>query len=65
MIVNYVAEQTRSTYHWQFGNRSGSLTVSPAMAEFLRSRAASVRRRVDAELLPIWLRQRGLEEDAS
>ena len=48
-----------------FDGSFGSLTVSPAMAEFLRSRADSVRRRVDGELLPMWLRQRGLEEYVS
>ena len=40
----------------------GTLTVSPSMAEFLLSRADAVSRRVDEELLPKWLRQRGLEE---
>jgi hypothetical protein len=44
-----------------FDGSFGSLMVSPAMAEFLRSRADSVRRRVDEELLSMWLRQRGLE----
>jgi hypothetical protein len=48
-----------------FDGSFGSLTVSPAMAEFLRSRADAVRRRVDGELLPMWLRQRGLEESVS
>ena len=41
------------------------LTVSPTMAEFLKQRAPEVSRRVDEELLPMWLRQRGLEGYAS
>ena len=45
-----------------FDGSFGHLTVSPSMAELLRSRADSVRKRVEGELLPMWLRQRGLEE---
>ena len=40
-------------------------TVSPTMAEFLKSRAPAVSQRVEDELLPMWLRQRGLEGVAS
>lgn len=44
-----------------FDGSYGHLTVSPSMAEFLKSRAEPVRRRVEDELLPLWLKQRGLE----
>jgi hypothetical protein len=43
-----------------FDGSFGHLTVSPSMAEFLRSRADAVRQRVETELLPMWLQQRGL-----
>ncbi len=48
-----------------FDGSYGSLTVSPSMAEFLKSRAGDVSRRVDEELLPMWLRQRGLDADVT
>ena len=41
------------------------MTVSPSMAEFLKSRAPAVRERVEQELLPMWLEQRGLGGYAS
>ena len=41
------------------------LTVSPSMAELLKSRAPIVSDRVDRELLPMWLAQRGLQAKAS
>ncbi len=44
-----------------FDGSYGRLTVSPSMAEYLKARAPEVDRRVEEELLPMWLRQRGLE----
>ncbi len=44
-----------------FDGSYGHLTVSPSMANFLRSRASAVSEHVESELLPMWLRQRGLE----
>ena len=48
-----------------FDGSYGRMTVSPSMAEFLKARAPAVSRRVEDELLPLWLRQRGLEAYAS
>ena len=48
-----------------FDGSYGRLTVSPSMAEFLKARAPAVSQRVEEELLPMWLRQRGLEGVAS
>ena len=47
-----------------FDGSYGSLTVNQAMADLLRSRAPAVRREVEEELLPKWLRQRGLSNVA-
>jgi hypothetical protein len=38
----------------------GSLNLSPSMGNFLIERAPEVDRRVNEELLPLWLSQRGL-----
>jgi hypothetical protein len=48
-----------------FDGSFGRMTVSPSMAEFLKSRAGGVRQRVEEELLPKWLRQRGLDAGTS
>lgn len=39
----------------------GAITCSPSLAEFLKEKASEVSRRVDHELMPKWLRQRGFD----
>ena len=46
-----------------FDGTYGAINCSPAMAGFLIERAPAVSRLVDRELLPKWLRQRGLPLD--
>lgn len=41
----------------------GSLTLSPPLAEHLRKSAPEVSRRVDEQLMPKWLKQRGIDPD--
>jgi hypothetical protein len=47
-----------------FDGAFGRMTVSPSLAELLVARAPEVARRVDAELMPKWLRQRGIDPAA-
>lgn len=44
-----------------FDGSFGSITVSASLAEFMLEKAPEVSRRVDEELLPKWLRQRGID----
>jgi hypothetical protein len=44
-----------------FDGAFGTLTVSPSLAEHLAARAPEVSRRVDEDLMPKWLRQRGID----
>jgi hypothetical protein len=44
-----------------FDGSFGSITVSPSLAEFMLKKAPEVSQRVDEELFPMWLRQRGIE----
>jgi hypothetical protein len=44
-----------------FDGSYGHLTVNQPMADLLRAKAPAVERRVEDELLPKWLRQRGLD----
>jgi hypothetical protein len=46
-----------------FDGSFGTLTLSPSLAEHLVARAPEVSRRVDEELMPKWLRQRGLDPE--
>jgi hypothetical protein len=46
-----------------FDGGFGSLTVSPSLAELMLRKAPEVSRRVDEDLLPKWLRQRGIDPD--
>lgn len=39
----------------------GAITLSPSLAELLMKKAPEVSRRVDEELMPKWLRQRGFD----
>ncbi len=44
-----------------FDNSYGSINLSPSMGEFLVNKAPEVSRKVDEALLPMWLRQRGID----
>jgi len=47
-----------------FDGSFGSINLSPSMAEFMIKKAPEVSQRVDKELLPKWLRQRGINPQA-
>lgn len=44
-----------------FDGSFGNITASPSMAGYLIARAPAASRRVDEELLPLWLKQRGID----
>lgn len=44
-----------------FDGAVGGINVSESLADFLRERAPAVSKKVDEELLPKWLRQRGVD----
>ncbi|GAV23071.1 hypothetical protein [Carboxydothermus pertinax] len=44
-----------------FDGAAGGLNCSESLAEYLKAKAPEVSRRVDQELLPKWLRQRGID----
>ena len=46
-----------------FDGSFGAITLSPSLAEYLLKRAPEVSRRVDEELMPKWLRQRGIDPE--
>ncbi len=46
-----------------FDGSYGHINMSPSMAEDLLKKAPDISRRVDEELLPKWLRQRGLDPE--
>ncbi len=46
-----------------FDGSFGTITVSEPLAEFLRSKAPEVSKKVDTHYLPLWLKQRGLDSD--
>jgi len=43
-----------------FDGSYGSINLSPAMGRFLMEKAPAVAQKVDAVLMPKWLKQRGL-----
>jgi len=45
------------------GEKVGSINLSPSMGEFLVNRAPEVSQKVDEVLLPMWLRQRGIDPE--
>lgn len=47
-----------------FDGAAGGINVSPSLAELLTQKAPLVSERVEKELLPLWLRQRGLQVEA-
>lgn len=46
-----------------FDGAFGAMTVSPSLAETLMKRAPDVSKRVEEQLMPKWLRQRGIDPD--
>jgi hypothetical protein len=44
-----------------FDGSFGSMTVSPSLAKHLTERAPAVSQRVEEQLMPKWLRQRGID----
>ena len=44
-----------------FDGSFGHITLSPSTAEDLIEKAPGVSRKVDEELLPMWLKQRGID----
>lgn len=44
-----------------FDGSYGSINLSPSMGEYLMDKAPAVARKVDEELLPKWLKQRGID----
>ena len=47
-----------------FDGHFGHINCSPSMALFLKEEASEVSRKVDEELLPMWLKQRGINPEA-
>ena len=48
-----------------FDGAVGGVNISKSLASLLQSRAPAVSRRVDSELLPKWLRQRGINPETA
>jgi hypothetical protein len=46
-----------------FDGAFGALTCSRSLAEYLKERAPAVSKRVDEQLMPKWLRQRGIDPE--
>jgi hypothetical protein len=44
-----------------FDGSFGTITLSPSLGEHMLERAPEVSKRVDKELMPRWLRQRGID----
>jgi hypothetical protein len=44
-----------------FDGGFGSINLSPELAEFMLKKAPEVSRKVERDLLPRWLRQRGID----
>lgn len=61
--MTFAREIARTDNVIVFDGSFGALTVSPALAEHLIARAPEVSRRVDEELMPKWLRQRGIDPE--
>jgi hypothetical protein len=59
--VNFASKFGRTDHVLVFDGASGGLNVSGSLAEMLREQAPKVAREVDHELMPKWLRQRGIQ----
>lgn len=46
-----------------FDGSYGRINLSPALGEFLMEKAPDVSRKVEEELLPKWLKQRGIDPE--
>lgn len=44
-----------------FDGSFGNITLSPSLAEYLMEKAPGIESRVEKELLPLWLKQRGID----
>ena len=58
--VNMACEEFNTDKIIVFDGNYGAINLSPSMAEFLLERAPRVNKKVDEELMPMWLSQRGL-----
>ncbi len=48
-----------------FDGSFGHINLSPSLAEAMRAKAPEIARQVDEELLPMWLKQRGIDPEAT
>ena len=46
-----------------FDGSYGSINLSPSMGQLLLEKAPEINRKVEEELLPKWLKQRGLDPE--
>jgi hypothetical protein len=58
--VNAACKQANTDKIIVFDGSYGNINLSPSMGRFLLERAQEVSKKVDEELLPMWLAQRGL-----
>ncbi len=63
--VHFALRATGTENILVFDGAPGGMNVSPPLAEFLKAKAPAVSERVERELLPHWLRQRGLEVEVT
>jgi hypothetical protein len=59
--MDFAKNATKTRNILVFDGASGGLNVSKPLAEFLLDRAPEVSKRIDKELMPKWLRQRGMK----
>jgi hypothetical protein len=59
--MHFAQRATGTDHVLVFDGAAGGINVSPSLAELLTASAPRVAERVEGELLPRWLRQRGLE----
>ena len=63
--VGFAGRIARTDKILAFDGSLGRINLSPALGEFLITKAPEVNQKVDEELLPKWLRQRGIDSEAS
>ncbi len=59
--MEFARRIARTDNVYVFDGCFGAITLSPSLAELLMKKAPEVSRRVDEELMPKWLRQRGID----
>jgi hypothetical protein len=59
--MNFAYRIANTDKVYVFDGCFGAMTISPSLAEFLMQKAPEVSRRVEQELMPKWLRQRGFD----